>query len=154
QIQYMSSQANGFWQDTPPTPESRRDPLSSTHHEGGTLWMGDDPAKSVTDPWGRIHDTDNLYALGPTLLPSIGSPNPMVSGIALARRTSDHVVPEPAPQPEAGFRYLFDGTERTFNRWQFAGQGNFVLVDGAIEAQTGGNIGLLYYATEQFGDFT
>src|SRR5687767_12378978 len=50
-IQYLGS---GGWQNTPPGPNSRRDTLSSTPHESGTLWMGEDSSSSVTDVWGRL----------------------------------------------------------------------------------------------------
>ena len=63
--------------------QANRDGLGTTHHEAGTLWMGTDPTRSVTDHQGRFHHTDNLYAAGPALFPSIGSPNPMLTGIAL-----------------------------------------------------------------------
>ncbi len=154
-LQYLSSQSGGVWQDMPPGPDARRDTLSSTHHEGGTLWMGTDPMLSVTDEWGRFHEADNLYAVGPAVLPTMGSPNPMLSGVALARRLADHLVPLPTPAaPESKFEYLFDGTERTFNAWQAVGQCAFALVDGAIVAQPSGGLGLLYYARRAFGDFT
>ena len=156
-IQYLSGQAGGVWQTTPPGPDGRRDTLSSTHHEGGTLWMGDDPTRSVTDAVGRFHECPNLYALGPSLLPTLGSPNPMLTGVALARRLGDRLVPAPAAPPvEAGFRALFDGTESTLGRWQAVGGGAFALVDGAIVAQPdpSGALGLLYYAAEAFADFT
>jgi choline dehydrogenase-like flavoprotein len=60
-----------------------RDGLGTTHHEGGTLWMGTDPAASVTTPNARFHHVVNAYVAGPALLPTIGSPNPMLSGVAL-----------------------------------------------------------------------
>jgi len=138
-----------------PGPAARRDTLSSTHHESGTLWMGDDPATSVTDAWGHFHEADNLSAVGPALLPTMGSPNPMLSGIALARRMADHVLVGPPPEPvEPGFVSLFSGTQASFNGWQFAGQGAFALVDGSLVAQPGSDIGLLFYALKPFGDFT
>jgi hypothetical protein len=71
------------------------DGLGTTHHEAGTLWMGTDPSRSVTNEDGRFHQVDNLYAAGPCLFPSIGSPNPMLTGIALARRTGDRIVGTP-----------------------------------------------------------
>lgn len=151
-IQYLGS---GGWQNTPPGPNARRDALSSTHHESGTLWMGEDPSSSVTDVWGRMHESDNLHAAGPAVLPTIGSPNPMLSGVALARRTGDHLVPTPQPPaPESGFRYLFDGTDKTFALWRGVGGGAFALIDGAIVPQpVGGELGLLYYARQSFSDF-
>ena len=92
-----------------------RDGLGTTHHEAGTLWMGTDPARSVTTPDARFHNVVNAYALGPALLPTIGSPGPMLSGVALARRLGDHLVaPLPPPDLEDGFEWLFDGTAATF----------------------------------------
>ena len=58
---------------------------------------------------GRFHHTENLYAAGPALFPSIGSPNPMLTGIALARRTGDRIMTPPAFTADAGFQALFDG---------------------------------------------
>jgi hypothetical protein len=154
-LQYLSAQSNGVWQDTPPGPDARRDTLSSTHHESGTLWMGEDPMTSVTDPWGRFHEAENLYAVGPALLPTMGSPNPMLSGVALGRRLADHLVPIPNPAGiEPGFTSLFDGTEGSFNAWHAVGEGAFALVDGSVVAQPGSGLGLLYYARQPFGDFT
>src|SRR4029077_3509497 len=40
---------------------SSRDGLGTTYHESGTLWMGDDPAKSVTNANGRFHHVANAY---------------------------------------------------------------------------------------------
>jgi choline dehydrogenase-like flavoprotein len=88
--------------------QNTRDGLGTTHHETGTLWMGEDATNSVTDHAGRFHHTENLYAAGPCLFPSIGSPNPMLTGIALARRTGDHIMSPPAFVAEAGFEEIFD----------------------------------------------
>jgi hypothetical protein len=154
-VQYLSTPNNvaqAIWQDQPPAFGARRDSLSSTHHEGGTLWMGE-PGKSVTDENGQFHASDNLYALGPCLLPTLGSPNPMLSGIAMVRRLTDRVIPAAqVDQPEPGFVSLFDGTETTFRRWQMAGRGSFTLVDGAMVADPGDDLGLLFYP-QNFNDF-
>jgi len=117
--------------------------------------MGDDPTASVTNDIGRFHELGNLFALGPCLLPTMGSPNPVLSGLALARRTADRVPLTTAAPPavEAGFTALFDGTDTTFARWQPVGGGSFSLVDGMIVAQPGPALGLLYYAAENFADF-
>src|SRR5262249_7886391 len=128
QVEFLNADANhtsSWWDVKPPERDVRRDKLSSTHHEGGTLAMGESAATSVTDEFGKFWDADNLYALGPALLPVCGSPNPMLTGVALAQRTGDEVLredisgPQPLatqaarPQafPEADFRSLFDGTE-------------------------------------------
>ena len=67
----------------------RRDDLGTTHHDAGTMRMGDNVADAVTNDFGRIHDTTNCYVAGPALFPTVGSPNPMLTGVALGRRTGD-----------------------------------------------------------------
>src|SRR4051794_5526887 len=52
-----------------------RDGLGTTHHEGCTLRIGVSPAESVTTPNARFHHVVNAYAIGPALLPTLGSPN-------------------------------------------------------------------------------
>lgn len=151
-IQYFSP-GSKTWQDTPPSTDAVRDTLSSTHHESGTLWMGDDPANSVTDDLGRFHESDNLYAVGPCLLPTMGSPNPMLSGVALTRRIGDRLVHHEPNTLEETFEYIFDGTDSTFSKWLQAGGGTFALIDGAMVAQPGGGeIGLCFFS-RPFNDF-
>jgi choline dehydrogenase-like flavoprotein len=133
-----------------------RDGLGTTHHEGGTLHMGFSPADSVTTPNGRFHHVVNGYVVGPALLPSLGSPNPMLSGVALARRIAEHLVsPLAPPALEAGFQWLFDGTAASFAKWQQAGPGNFDLDPGehVLVARPGPEIGLLFYTVQSFSDF-
>jgi hypothetical protein len=131
--------------------QSNRDGLGTTHHEAGTLWMGDDPTRSVTTPQGRFHHTENLYTAGPALFPSIGSPNPMLTGIALSRRTGDFIMAPPALTAEAGFETLFDG--RSLDGWMMSTIGNqpgrndpgsFRARRGVLEARTGSDLGLLW----------
>lgn len=129
-----------------------RDGLGTTHHETGTLWMGDDPATSVTDTHARLHDVANVRVAGPALFPTIGSPNPMLTGVALARRLADTLCP-PLLLPEKGFRYLFDGTPDSLQGWKMAGQGSFRVQHSALVAQPGGDLGLLWYTGEAFSDF-
>ena len=81
-----------------------RDDLGSTHHDAGTMRMGDNIADAVTNDFGRIHDTANCYVASPALFPALGSPNPMFTGVALARRTGDLLngrLPDPAPLTRA-----------------------------------------------------
>ena len=142
----------------------RRDDLGTTHHDAGTMRMGDDIADSVTNDFGRIHDTTNCYVAGPALFPTIGSPNPMLTCVALARRTGDllnvGVLPAPdpiaSPLPDTGFRALFDGTAATFKNWRLAGPGGggMVHLNGEMVSYGDGGLRLFYYATEAFSDFT
>jgi hypothetical protein len=156
-IQYLSrpnDTANAHWQDAPPSRPLGQDTLSSTHHEAGTLWMGTQAQQSVTDHLGRIWELQNLFAVGPALLPTIGSPNPMLSGVALARRTADKLLPPTVlPAPETNFRRLFDGNTRTFHRWRTVGPGGFALLDGELVAQPRGDHSLFFYAAESFSNF-
>lgn len=144
--------------DPNPQNKGRRDALGTTHHEAGTLRMGTDPTKSVTNGDCRFHDVNNTYVVGPALFPTIGSPNPMLTGIALARRLGDHLVPPPNPPPaEAGFTNLFDGTQKPatfFSDWLMAGGGGFKIVGRSLVAQPGNGIGLLYYTPKQYDNFT
>jgi len=128
---------------------SRRDGLGTTHHEAGVLAMGDDPATSVTNSDARFHRVPNLFAAGPCLFPTVGSPNPMLTGTALARRLADHLA---APfVPDAGFNSLFDGA--TLDGWQMStihnqpgrdDPGHFVVTNGALVTQPGTDLGLLW----------
>src|SRR3954447_12247488 len=70
----------------------RRDGLGTTHHEAGTLASGDNPAQCVTNAETRFHEVTNLYAVGPAVFPTVGSPNPMLTGTALARRLADKLA--------------------------------------------------------------
>jgi choline dehydrogenase-like flavoprotein len=139
---------------------ARRDGLGTTHHEAGTMRLGDDPNTSVTDINCRLHGVKNAYVAGPALFPTVGSPNPMLTGIALARRLGDHLLPPPTLVKDPGFNYLFDGSETTdqFNsKWliaeQFQGGNQFKIVGRSLVAQPGNGIGLLYYVAEQFDNF-
>lgn len=135
----------------------RRDGLGTTHHEAGTLRMGDDPAKSVTNSDCRFHTVSNAYVASPALFPMTGSPNPMLTGIAMARRLGDYLLPPP-PLPLPGVAYLFDGSQKAadfFSKWLQAGSGSFNIVERSLVAQPGpGGIGLLYYTAQQFDNFT
>ena len=136
----------------------RRDGLGTTHHEAGSLAMGVDPATSVTDGNARFHRVPNLYAAGPALFPTVGSPNPMLTGTALARRLADHLA---APfVPDAGFVALFDGA--TLQGWRMSAihnqpgrdnPGRFAVINGALVSQPGSDIGLLWYEQPTPADF-
>jgi choline dehydrogenase-like flavoprotein len=66
-------------------------PPVSMHLMGGTI-MGEDPAASVTDSYGRAHDLENLFLAGPGLMPTIGGVNPTFTVTALAERSAHYLV--------------------------------------------------------------
>jgi choline dehydrogenase-like flavoprotein len=124
----------------------RRDGLGTTHHEAGSLRTGEDPTRSVTNANGHFHHVANAYAIGPALFPSVGSPNPMLTGIALARRLADQLAAPPVLfAPADGFTALFDGASTS--NWRMAGGGHFIVVDGVLEAVPGGELGLFWCTT-------
>jgi Domain of Unknown Function (DUF1080)/GMC oxidoreductase len=133
----------------------RRDRLGTTHHEAGGLPFGSDPAKTVTDEHCKIRGVANAYVSGPALFPTIGSPNPMLTGTAFARRLATRLVetmPHHVPKADPGFTLLFDG--QTLGGWAMStinGEpgrpGQFIVVDGALEATHATGLGLLWHTT-------
>jgi choline dehydrogenase-like flavoprotein len=125
----------------------RRDGLGTTHHEAGPLRMGDDPTRSVTNAQAHVHHVANAYAIGPVLLPTVGSPNPMLSGIALARRLGDHLTQPGRYVAETGWTAMFDAVGA--GNWRMAGSGQFIQVDDVLEAvpDPNGELGL-YWCTD------
>jgi choline dehydrogenase-like flavoprotein len=68
-----------------------RDPLGSTYHEAGTLWMGTNRATSVTDTNGRFHHIENAYCTDQSLFVNVGSVNPTLTGLVLSRKVVEAV---------------------------------------------------------------
>ena len=139
-----------------------RDGLGTTFHEVGTLWAGEGgPGSSVTDPDLRLNELSNAYVMSPAVFPTISSPNPTLTGIALARRLGDHLVPPPVPfMPSDGFTPLFDGfSTATWRMSTIKNQpgrddpGHFLIVDGALVTVTGTDIGLFWCTTPMPPDF-
>lgn len=63
----------------------------SGHIIGGTL-MGDDPASSVTDSFGRVHGMENLFVAGGSLFPGSAGTSPTYTIHAVSRRAVQHVI--------------------------------------------------------------
>ncbi|HLI49795.1 MAG TPA: GMC family oxidoreductase [Chthonomonas sp.] len=66
--------------------------LSAGQHQAGTCRMGHDPKTSVTDPWGRVHDFDNLFIIDASLHVTNGGFNPVLTIMALAYRCGEYLV--------------------------------------------------------------
>ena len=71
--------------------------------------MGADASDSVTLPDSRIRHVKNAYVVGPAIFPTIGSPNPMLTGVALARRLGNQIAKPTAWTGDPGFQVLFNG---------------------------------------------
>ena len=54
--------------------------------------MGDNPADSVVDPYGRSHDVPGLHIMDNSVFPSALSVNPALTQMALSLRTADHFL--------------------------------------------------------------
>jgi len=146
-VEYLYS---GGWQTTPPPDPfvTTKDQLGNTHHEAGTLWMGEDPATSITDPSGRFHHVANAHVVGPALFPTVGSANPSLTGLTLARRTTSTVIAALTPTQIARSKPLYAGN---LADWQMSGTGGFLQVYDILESV--GGPGLLWYTREAFADF-
>ncbi|MBB1201821.1 GMC family oxidoreductase [Enterobacteriaceae bacterium 89] len=96
-LEYQHNNPDGTfsWERTPPD-NIRNQGLV---HEAGTLWMGDDPATSITAVNGQMHRYQNVYGLGSMLFPRPGSWNPTLTGVAQAFALADEFC---GPQQEHG----------------------------------------------------
>lgn len=63
-------------------------------HLLGTARMGDDPATSVVDQFGRTHDVPNLYIIDGSVFPTSSGVNPTATISAVALRSMEHLVKE------------------------------------------------------------
>jgi choline dehydrogenase-like flavoprotein len=66
--------------------------LQPGSHQAGTCRMGDDPAKSVVNKYGQVHDIDNLYVVDGSVLVTGGGFNPALTIMALGYWFGDHIV--------------------------------------------------------------
>ncbi len=61
-------------------------------HQMGTCRMGQDPATSVADPRGELHDTPGVWIGDASAFPTPSGTNPMITIMALARRTAEAIA--------------------------------------------------------------
>jgi hypothetical protein len=150
--------ASVFGVATPPQPVP--DGLGTTHHEAGTLALGESASMSVSLPDCRLRHTTNAYVAGPALFPTSGSPNPMLTGVALARRLGDALATSVAWQPEPGFTALFDGFD--VSRWRMTtirnqpgrdNPGRMRIIDGTLETVAGNDMGIFWCTAPTPADF-
>jgi gluconate 2-dehydrogenase alpha chain len=66
-------------------------PYQSTHCTGGAI-MGTDPANSVTNKYGQVWDTPNVFVTGAALFPQNAGMNPTGTVLALAYLAGDGIV--------------------------------------------------------------
>lgn len=61
-------------------------------HQLGSCRMGADPSDSVGDGRGELHDTKGVWIGDASAFPTASGVNPMVSIMALARRTAGEIA--------------------------------------------------------------
>lgn len=60
-------------------------------HQCGTIRIGDDPARTPLDRFGRAHDHPNLFVADASTLVTSAAVNPSLTVAALALRTAEHI---------------------------------------------------------------
>jgi choline dehydrogenase-like flavoprotein len=153
-LEYWNKATNA-WQTDPPKPDASgggfwRDGLGTTHHEAGPLYMGG-PGAGVTDLEGRFQNCANAYVAGPALFPTLGSANPSLTALSLARRTVGAIMRGATSAPDPAFTPLsLDPAD-----WQMvrlAGTAASMRHYGAL-LETNDAYGLYWYRKEAFADF-
>jgi choline dehydrogenase-like flavoprotein len=69
-----------------------REYVTFSAHQMGSCRMGRDPAASVANPWGELHDTRGVWIGDASAFPSASGTNPMATIMALARRTAHAIA--------------------------------------------------------------
>ncbi|MBW4448288.1 MAG: DUF1080 domain-containing protein [Spirirestis rafaelensis WJT71-NPBG6] len=141
------------------------DPSGTTYHESGTLWMGTDYTKSVTDVNGRFHHVSNAYCVDQSIFPTVGSANPVPTGLTLSRKIARSIIERYTEVAnvgeEQGFETLYRGNFKT-DGWEIATSGsqNFfdvqnqsIPVLGAGVGDKSVGLGVLWFTRKQFKDF-
>jgi Domain of Unknown Function (DUF1080)/GMC oxidoreductase len=131
--------------------------------------MGEDPSLSVTDASGHFHHIANAACVDQAIFPTVGSANPVLTGLCLSRKAADTIVrrhvSEPDLPPEeiaaeeaAGFEFLLRGGNAA--RWTpnapHLAAGRPILIENGtiIEVHGDAGDGVLFYDHETpFGDF-
>lgn len=79
---------------------SKEGSFANNQHICGTMSMGTDAKTSVVDGFGRCHDHENLFIASTGVLPTAGTCNSTLTGLAVALRTAKHILDNsllPAP---------------------------------------------------------
>jgi choline dehydrogenase-like flavoprotein len=74
-----------------PDDESLSSGMHGGWHHMGTTRMHEDPRRGVVDRNCRVHGMSNLYIAGPSVFPTGGYANPILTIVALSIRLADHI---------------------------------------------------------------
>ena len=143
----------------------KEDGLGTTYHESGTLWIGTDYTQSVTDVNGRFHHVSNAYCVDQSIFPTVGSANPVPTGLTLSRKIARSIIERytsvQAVSDEQGFENLYKGNFKA-DGWEIAASGsqNFfdvqnqsVPVLGAGVGSKNVGLGVLWFTRKKFKNF-
>lgn len=83
---------------------SELSPPGRSIHEVGTARMGDDPERSVLDPYNRSWDVENLFVTDGSCFVSSGYQNPTLTMMALTARACEHHVEKLSRREPGGTR--------------------------------------------------
>lgn len=132
----------------------RKQGVGTTFHDAGTLWMGDDPQTSVTDVNGHFHHVTNAYCSDQALFTTIGSANPVLTGLALSRKVAVDIVDRhDSYKGDKSELAGFSVSLAKSRGWlEVPYEGIIHLNDEIIETNPTGNIGFSYLP-ETFDNF-
>jgi choline dehydrogenase-like flavoprotein len=107
---HLAAGAEELWLNTPTAPVYRRGedldawfaaldamPIAAggiamgSAHQMGTARMGTDPSTSVAKPTGELHDVAGVWIGDTSAFPTPSGANPMLTCMALAHRTAEHI---------------------------------------------------------------
>lgn len=159
--------AQGLADDIPPFV---RHETGTTWHDAGTMFMGDLPDESVTDVNGHFHHIANAVCVDQSLFPTVGSANPVLTGLCLSRKVAETIGKRYTSEPELsasqiaqektdGFEFLLEGGNaakwRPNNpRFTDGGKNPPIANNTIIELQSPGDLGVLSYDDPAlFGNF-
>jgi Domain of Unknown Function (DUF1080)/GMC oxidoreductase len=109
------------------------------------------PGTSITDTNGKFHGQTNAYVIGPAVFPTLGSANPALTALSLARRTVCAIVSAATPAATAGFAPLSLSPADWLMVKQANSPASIIHYDSVME--TYGWYGLYWYIKEQFTNF-
>lgn len=156
EIEYQTP--DGEWSTEKPTKFDKYQSYQSfwdSRHESGTLWMGENANQSVTDLDGKLHHIHNVYCADQALFPTVGSANPVLTGLTLDRKVAQAIINRHQDFMDKSnlnqFRSLFDGT---FNGWKIQDNGeHLILFNQILELKPKGSHGVAWYELETFSEY-
>jgi acyl-CoA reductase-like NAD-dependent aldehyde dehydrogenase/choline dehydrogenase-like flavoprotein len=83
---------DAFVADVTSQPIAPREFLLFSAHQMGSCRMGVDPSSAVADPYGELHDVPGVWIGDASAFPSPSGTNPMLTIMALARRTAHAIA--------------------------------------------------------------